>query len=189
MASADEAREQAREILSGRGYQESEVPRPFKGVFRWLGDRVEDVGDWFADAFDDVAKALPGGAVSLWIMIAALAIALTAFAARHLIHRRARLTRTSAPRRAPQLDPRELEREADAAERAGDWERAIRLRFRAGVLRLDLGVSSTTGEIAAELHSPVFDAVGEDFDEIVYGGRPASESDAVAARERWKELV
>ena len=34
-------------------------------------------------------------------------------------------------------DPAVLEREADEAERGGAFERAVRLRFRAGVLRLD----------------------------------------------------
>jgi hypothetical protein len=189
VASATEAREQAREILSGSRYREKDVPRPFKGVFDWLGDRVEDVGQWFSGAFDDIARVTPGGAVALWIVIGGLAIALSVFAARNLIHRRGRRLSSERGRRVRAVDPRELEREADAAERAGEWERAVRLRFRAGVLRLDLDASHTTGEISTELRSPDFDAVGEDFDEIVYGGRPASSSDAEAARERWKAIV
>jgi hypothetical protein len=195
VADAASAREQAREILGQRRYRDTEVPAPFKGPLRWLGDRIEDVGSWLAGAFDDVAEVLPGGAVALWLLLAAGAIALTVFAARGLIRRRATGVHASRERPAPEADPRELERDADAAERAGDWERAVRLRFRAGVLRLERGQVlepgglRTTGEIAAELHSLPFDLVGADFDEIVYGGRPAAPADAEAARERWKEIV
>ena len=56
-------------------------------------------------------------------------------------------------------DPDALEREADAAERDGDLDRAVRLRFRAGLLRLgDRGAihyrpSVTTGEVRRTLDS------------------------------------
>ena len=54
-------------------------------------------------------------------------------------------------------DPQALERAAEAAERDGEWERAVRLRFRAGLLRLDrrkvlvYRPSLTTGEVARAL--------------------------------------
>lgn len=190
MADADTAREQAREILSGGRYQDSSVPRPFKGVLDWIGDRLEDVGDWFAGLFDGVDGAVPGGSGVTWIVLGILVAIAAVLVARAGIQRR---TRTAAERAADALpdalDPRALEREADAAERAGDYERAVRLRFRAGVLRLDLGESETTGAIAAELGSGPFDRVGSDHDAIAYGGREASEEDAESARSGWKEVL
>ena len=78
------------------------------------------------------------------------------------------------------LDPDELERQAAAAERAGDLAHAVRLRFVAGVLRLDrAGViayrsSLTTGQLRAALRSGSFAEIASAFDEITYGGRPAA---------------
>jgi hypothetical protein len=192
---AASAREQARQILGERRYRDTNVPRPFKGPLRWLGDRVKDAGDWFARRFDDLNGALPGGAWVVWLLLAAAAVALGVVLSRALIRRRAAVVRPGRAAREPEIDPRELERSADAAERDGDYERAIRLRFRAGVLRLERGHVlepgglRTTGEIAAVLDSPPFAAVGSEFDEIVYGGRPAQAHDAASARERWGEVL
>jgi hypothetical protein len=189
--SADEAREQAREILAQRRYHDTDLPRPFRGPLRWAGDRLDDVGRWFAGRFDDVNAVLPGGAFVVWLLIGALVVALAALLARTVIRRRVTLARPPDGGHPAEEDPRELERAADAAERAGEWERALRLRFRAGVLRLRLepGTLETTGEIAAALDSPTFDAFGADFDAIVYGGRDATEADAREAREAWAEVL
>jgi hypothetical protein len=188
VADAAAAREQAREILSQRRYHDTEVPRPFKGPLGWAGDRLQDVGHWFAGLFDDVDGALPGGALVVWLLIAAIVVALAVVVARAAIRRR--VARVHAPRAsaAPTDDPRALEREADAAERAGEWERAVRLRFRAGALRL-AAQAKTTGDIAAELGSPEFERFGAGFDAIAYGGREAAEDDARASRETWAKVL
>jgi uncharacterized protein DUF4129 len=197
VAEAAQAREQAREILSQRRFQEPELPRPFEHPLQWLGDRLEDVGDWFLDAFDGVDGALPGGAWVLWLLLALGAVAAGALVARAAVRRRAvaGLVRAAAGKGEPAADPAAIEREADAAERDGDYERAVRLRFRAGVVRLERervlepGGLRTTGEIAHALHSPAFDALGTDFDAIAYGGRPAGEDDARAARDGWQAVL
>ncbi len=186
--SADEAREQAREILSRPRYQDAEVPQPFKQPLRWAGDRLEDAGRWLSGGFDDVDGLLPGGAVVVWVVLGVLVVALAAWVARLLIRRRVAVPRAPRVEPAAAQDPRALEREADAAERAGEWERAVRLRFRAGVLRL-AAQSKTTGEIAAEAGSPAFDAFGPEFDAIAYGGREAGQDDARDAREAWDEVL
>jgi hypothetical protein len=92
-------------------------------------------------------------------------------------------------------DPRALEREAERAEREAEWERAVRLRFRAGLLQLDrrrviaYRPSMTTGEVARAVRSPAFAEVGERFDAIAYGGRPAEREDAEAARRGWETVL
>ena len=92
-------------------------------------------------------------------------------------------------------DPAALEREADEAERAGDLERAVRLRFRAGLLRLgDRGAieyrpSLTTSEVHARLGSETFDHLAETFNEVAYGGHPAEPPDVAAARTGWPRVV
>jgi hypothetical protein len=93
------------------------------------------------------------------------------------------------------LDPRALERRADEAEQRGDLDTALRLRFRAGLLRLDdagavrLGPGLTNAAISRTLRSPRFDELADDFDEVAYGGRSATETDVTTARSGWPEVV
>ena len=67
-----------------------------------------------------------------------------------------------------ELDPKTLERQADAAEASGDLEAALRLRFRAGLLRLDrrgaieFRPSISTHEVRRAVRSEDFDAARRD---------------------------
>ena len=85
-----------------------------------------------------------------------------------------------APSPADDEDPDALERAADEAERDGDLARALRLRFRAGLLRLgDRGAihyrpSVTTGEVRRTLGSATFDDLAGTFEAVTYGGRTAA---------------
>ena len=54
---------------------------------------------------------------------------------------------------------------------------------------LEAEVLRTTGEIGAALHSEPFDELGTEFDQIVYGGRPASAADAATARSGWAAVL
>jgi hypothetical protein len=71
----------------------------------------------------------------------------------------------------------------------------VRLRFRAGLLRLDrrhvivYRPSLTTGEVARAIKAPAFAEVGARFDEIAYGGRAAERADAEAARQGWRDVL
>jgi hypothetical protein len=92
-------------------------------------------------------------------------------------------------------DPGLLERDADAAERAGDFERAVRLRFRAGLLRLgdrgaiDYRPSLTTSEVRALLGSETFEHLAATFEHVTYGEQPAGPPDAAAARTEWPHVI
>ena len=161
-------------------------------MLRWLGERLRPL----RELFDDVSARLPGGSRTLWLVLAALVVLAAAALARRTISASAgaegRARRAALPRRA---DPRELEREAEHAEGAGDWEVAVRLRMRAGLLRLDARdlleyrPSLTTGEVARTLHSPAFERLGADFDAIAYGGREAVARDAASSREGWPRVL
>ncbi|MFZ4585326.1 MAG: hypothetical protein ACOYNI_08875 [Acidimicrobiia bacterium] len=91
--------------------------------------------------------------------------------------------------------PEQLERLADEAERNGDFARAYRLRFRAGLLRLaDAGVVTldpalTTGQLRRKLQRDRFDGLAYRFDEIVYGEAPADSGDTNTARTTWPQLI
>jgi hypothetical protein len=93
------------------------------------------------------------------------------------------------------VDPAALEREADEAERAGDRARALRLRFEAGLVRLDragairLRSSTTSGAVRSTLGPSRFDPLADAHDDVVYGSRTADGDDLAAARETWPALL
>ncbi|MEA2319893.1 MAG: hypothetical protein QOD44_4082 [Solirubrobacteraceae bacterium] len=189
---AAQARAHAREILRERRFRGSGVPRPFAGVLRWLGDRLQPVSDFI----DDLGGRVPGGPPVVFLVLSALVLLAAAGLARGSIRRRAAATVRAARARAPARDdPAALEREADQAAANGEWEAAVRLRFRAGLLRLDARElieyrpSLTTGEVAAAVGSPTFERVGADFDAIAYGGRAADRDDEAASREGWQRVL
>jgi hypothetical protein len=186
-------RAQARRILAGQDFRRHPVPRPLRGPFRWLGARLRPVTDpvrRFLDRLD--ARG--------WLATAvAAAVVLAAGIGGMLTVRRRDLAvvgggggwRGGAGRESPES----LERQADRAERSGDHETALRLRFQAGLLRLDAaGVlryrpSLTTGAVTRQVRSTTLARLATTVDEVVYGGRPASPDDVEAARRSWPDVL
>ena len=188
----EQAREQARQILSERRFHGTSLPRPFHGVLSWLGDRLHFIARWW-----DWVAAKVGGQPVMWAIVGAIVLALAAFLGARLAKRRTEVEALGIGRRARgrSEDPAELERLADEAERRGDLEVALRLRFRAGLLRLGraqalpLRPSLRTREVRRALRSARFDRLARDFDEVVYGGRPPRAADVEAARSEWPQVV
>jgi hypothetical protein len=190
---SDQARREAREVLDGRRFKPARVPRPFAGILRTLGRWLEPVGGPLGRLWRRVADTVPGR-----LFLVGFVFLVAALASVRLIGRR---SPANVARSRPfgvdadGLDPEGLERRAVAAERAGDLDHAVRLRFVAGVLRLDrAGViayrsSLTTGQLRSRLHSAAFAELAAAFDEIAYGGRPAEEADLRAATEVWPRVL
>lgn len=187
-----QAREEARRILSERRFHGTSLPRPFHGILDWLSRHLH----FLARAWDSL-KAVAGGADVLWAILGAAVVAIAVVTASRLAARRARFEGLAAEgeARGRGEDPAALERLADEAERRGDLEIAVRLRFRAGLLRLARAralpgrPSLRTGEARTALHSSRFDALARDFDEIVYGRRAPSADDVAAARSEWPRVL
>lgn len=199
--SATQARDDARAILSQRRFHPAPVPRPFRGILetigRWLDPVLNAIGAFFAwigDLFGFLALGT-GGAFGLWLVIAALVLAITVVRTRAAITERARTRASASLARDPGDDPKRLEVLAAEAEERGDHDLAVRLRFRAGLIRLGAAKviprrpSLTTGELRRMLASPDFDRLGITFDEIAYGGRTAAADDAVDARTAWEHIL
>jgi Domain of unknown function (DUF4129) len=185
-------RRRAGDVLEQRRFKGAQLPRPFARPLAWLGDRLEPILSWI----NDRGRGMPGGPVVLWMLLAALVIVAASAVTGTTIRRRALAIERSRAATLPEAeDPHALERAADRAEQDGDYERAVRLRFRAGLLRLDrrrvlsYRPSLTTGEVARAIEAPAFADVGARFDEIAYGGRPAEPADAEAARQGWKDVL
>jgi hypothetical protein len=190
---AEQARADAQDVLDGRRFKPARVPRPFAGVLRTLGRWLEPVGEPLGRLWRGVFDTVPGT-----LAVVGVVFAVAALVSLRLIGRRSpgnvRRTRPVGAD-GESLDPEELERRAAAAERAGDLDHAVRLRFVAGVLRLDrAGVityrsSLTTGQLRARLDSASFAELAAAFDEIAYGGRPAAPDDVAASRTGWSKVL
>ena len=179
-------------MLDDRRYKGTDLPRPLHKPLEWIGDRIKPVFGWINSLGEDV----PGGPVALWLALSALIVAATSTITGTTIRRRALAIERARAAALPEADdPQALERAADRAEQEGDYERAVRLRFRAGLLRLDrrrvlvYRPSLTTGEVARAIAAPAFAEVGARFDEIAYGGRPAERADAEAAKAGWRDVL
>jgi Domain of unknown function (DUF4129) len=192
---ASDPREIAREILHERRFHRASIPHPLRGVLRWIGDRANDLGRQINDVVHQIDRLIPGGSWITWTVLGLLVALVAAFAARRAGHRATGEAQAREAAQGQGPSARTLEREADAAERAGRYADALRLRFGAGLMTLaQRGViehraSLRSGEVAATLHSEPFDTVVRAFDEVVYGGRPAVEQDAVAARSGWRDVL
>ncbi len=182
---AASARQAAREILAEDRFRARDVPRPFRGVLRRLGEVVDDGWTW-------LTRRLPGGEASAWTLLGALVLALAALGAARLARRQSARQAGGRQHAAPPAErAAELRRRALAAERAGDLDRALRLHFRAGLLDLDAAgivrVRSGTrnGEIVRASGSPTLREVAERVERVTYGGRPATPEDVTLARGAW----
>ncbi len=151
-------------------------------VTRWLEDLLPDASG--------ISVGPPLAAAALG------ALAIGAVLAGRLIRRGVRagaIPAASSP--PPAVTAAELERLAADADGAGDHAGAVRLRFRAGLLRLGqdgtLGyrASLSSREASRALGSARFDTLARDFDAVAYGDQHAGPEESTRARDGWRELL
>jgi hypothetical protein len=202
---ADEARHQAQQILLHPPFTTSDhTPRPFAGVLHAIGHGLDvafgPIWHWtvlhlFHPVGSGFSSAFGGWAPVVGIV---LAVGLGVVLGWLLIRRRTRISSHANPAtegRTLPIDPGALDEQARRAEADGDHERAVRLRFRAGLLRLErkklIGNRdvTTNTQLSNSLHSPSFDSLARRHESIVYGGDPATSQDAATARERWPSVL
>jgi hypothetical protein len=190
---ASRARQQARDVLAQRRFRPSAVPAPLRSL-------RERIGDWlrrpFEDAFRWIAGWLPGGASLLWVLLAALVLGAAGALATRAGARRRMAAGAAAGREGgrERVSAAQLLRDAVRAERSGDLDAAIRLRFRAGLLELDdrelieLRPALTNRELLREVPSPTLAGLVDEFEAVAYGGQPAEADDVRSARDGWPRV-
>lgn len=189
----DAARTAAQSILAAERFEEPSHPRPLAGLLERITGLLR--GPW--EALMDRFNALTGWGKAAVISVAAAILLSVGWALARLIAKRRPLpSDIKLPQTAALLvqSPEQLERAADAAEKEREYGLAVRLRFRAGLIRLaDKGViefrpSDTSLSLRRKVGSPVFDRLADRFDAIVYGRQPATPEDAEDARSKWRSL-
>ncbi len=194
-----EVSEQARLILSDPRYAQdspSLLERILGPVYDWLERIIAFVMETFTRLLEWLSRALNTDAITLLGPI--LIVVVAAAGAWVLARRRARdIERRATIERILKLgtDPADLEARAVGADEAGDHTEAIRLRFVAGLLRLDAEGSIefypglSNGTISDQLDNPTFDRLAAQFDQVVYGRKPASRDDSVQAAADWTTML
>ncbi|HVF76905.1 MAG TPA: DUF4129 domain-containing protein [Solirubrobacteraceae bacterium] len=190
------ARAQAREVLDQRRFQRTKVPAPLRDVRERIGEALRSLGRPFEGAFRWLADVIPGGRPVLWALLAAVVLSAAAFLAGRAGPRRGGAAADGAVER----DARELMSaaallvEAERAERRGDLEGALRLRFRAGLVELDdrklieLRPALTNRELLGVVSSETLVELVDGFEAVAYGGRPADDDDLRDARDGWPRV-
>lgn len=191
------AREQARDVLAQRRFQPTGLPTPLRSLRERIGEALRSGGRPLQEAFEWLAARLPGGSLALAILVGLLALGAGALLARRLAARRlGRGSGRAAPdgRRAARESAARLRQQAERAERAGDLDDALRLRFRAGLLELDerglieLRPALTDRELLRAVKSPTLAGLVDGFEAVAYGGRPAEPGDVRDARDGWPRV-
>ena len=189
------AREAARDVLDERRFQPTSVPAPLRDVREQIGEWLRSAGGPFESAFEWLADRIPGGPPVLWAMLATLVLASAALlAGRAGAGRETAAAAAAGVRGEERMSAAQLRREAEKAERAGDLEEALRLRFRAGLVELDhrelieLRPALTNRELLDAVPSPTLAELVDGFEAVAYGGRPAAEDDVRSARDGWPRV-
>ena len=168
-------------------------------VTRWITDQINRFIEWLSglgggDATTPTTQADPERSSGLTLILI-LGLLVAGIVAYIFVSRRD--TRESIERldgSESSLPEDELARLADTAEAAGDFERAVRLRFEAGLRALDrVGVIeaspvTVTGTVRREVALDEFDVVANVFEVATYSDYEATEADADSARYGWEDV-
>jgi hypothetical protein len=183
---ASAARHSAAAILAGSDYR-PDRPGLVARALSWLA-RLLSLP---AGADGVVGLVVLGGAVAA---VAALAVLLLSSV--HRSRRRERLfAGADGAFGVGSASPEELDRRAAAAEAAGRFEEAMRLRLAAALTRLDAAGTirvrrdTTLGQVARSLRSDDFDVAADRFAGVVYGRRPPTADDATDLRKHLTATV
>jgi len=183
------ARSNARAILNERRYSQSSLPRPFAGILDRIGRGLQRL-------FRPLTRHIPRLGSVAWIVIGAIVVALAVLIT-YRLGRRRRAVETEYAKiiRTKSLRPEDLERAARDAEVAGRVVEAIRLRFAAGLIRLDRAgaiewhPSITSGSVRRRLRSSSFDCVATSFERVIYGKRTPTPDDIELSKSGWHEVL
>ena len=195
LGSAAAAHRAAEAIVAENRFHQSPVPDPLHGVVSWVGNAVTDPLNAIGRLVSHIGDVFPGGVPGVWAFCALLLTGAIWVLVVRRAHTQLGLALDELTGGVLRETPSELEREALAAERAQRWDEAVRLRFRAGILRLGRQLELDSPETVPNhtlgrlLRSARFDSLTVRFDEVAYGAGTATQADAEQQRREWPQVL
>lgn len=195
---ADDARRMVVDILDDPRFTTRLDETILDRIGRALSGYVRRAIDWFNQTVLGVGENSTAGRFLFWTIITLVILIVAAVVTTRLVKRRAAslaIDRAAVVTAQEVESPDILERQAAAALAQRQHEEAIRLYYRAGLIRLGRrGViqyepSLTSGEVADIVQTAVFDHIARTFDGVAYGHRSANADQVAAARSDWDTLL
>ena len=194
---ADDARRLVADILDDRRFTTRQDETILDRIGRALSAYVQRAINWFNRTVLGVGEESTGGRFLFWTIVTLMILIVTAVVASRLAKRRsASLAITSRVKdEHDSVSAEHLERRAGEAFDRQDHEEAIRLYYRAGLIRLgrrgiiEYEESLTSGEAAEMVRLAVFDHIAQTFDGVAYGHRPATADQVAGALSDWETLL
>lgn len=199
---SDDLQARAEAIVSGSAYTgERESFLTNNPVTRFIDDVMQRIRDWLSPSGEvrtgtPRTQVDPGRPSYGWLLLAAvlgLAVAVAAVIAKRRL--RAETDQQRAINVERRGDADELEDLANTAEAAGRFEEAVRLRFRAGLMRLDdleviaYDPALATGAVRGAVHMGEFDAVASQFERVAYSDYAPQRTDVTSHRQGWQTVL
>ncbi len=182
-----------------------EIERRIEGFGGGVGSAPGDIGDQELPGPGDLRTDSGGSGLGLGgvplpvaLLLAALVIGAAVYGSFRVAGDRAAVELSEVglgDLAASNLASKDLESAAAEAAQAGEYGLALRLRFRAGLLRLhELGVirlrnSLTVAEVARRLPDSGVDQLVARFETVVYGGDQAAAADYEHACRSWPKVI
>lgn len=197
---SDDLQARAEAIVSGSAYA-GERESFLSPVTRFIDDVMERIRDWLSASGEvrtgtPTTQVDPGRPSYGWLLLAAMLVLAVVVAT--VIARR-RISAETDQQRAMDVERRgdaeELEDLANAAEAAGRFEDALRLRFRAGLMRLDdLDViaydpAMATGAVRSAVAMAEFDTVASQFERVAYSDYAPQQTDVTSHQQGWQTVL
>ncbi len=193
-----QARRDAQAILDGEAFQTKTGSRPLRGVLEWIGDGLAPIGRAITRTWNATLGQLPP--MAMWVVVIAIIAGAIFLIARNAQSRAAARslsnTNYTPDDRFDTLTATDLESEAASAEQHGDLALALRLRFRAGLLRLEYDAHAivnrpglTTREVRSTLQLEQFNSLANTFEGVTYGNQVADHDDTAESRTQWPSVI
>jgi hypothetical protein len=195
---ADDARRLVVDILDDPRFTSRQSENILNRIGRALSGYVQRAINWFNRTVLGVGEDSTGGRFLFWTIITLIILIGAAFVASRLAKRRSAslaIERSTGRKEQEAESPEALELRAAAALERRQHEEAIRLYYRAGLIRLgrrgaiEYEPSLTSGEVADMIRLAVFDHIAQTFDGVAYGRRTSDADQVTAARADWEKLL
>jgi hypothetical protein len=181
---------EARKILAGKKYRDTEVDAPLNGPLSRVGKGIRSGFRRIGDFFDAI---VPGGPIIQNLLLAVLVVAAAVLLVRYVLRLQSKRTLRAQTKAEPAVPLGHWDKLADEAHAMGDYRTAIVYRFRGGISRLEHGpqpaAARLTNGVLASQAPATFPPLGTTFDAVRYGSEEGTVTAADASKQQWPNVV